>query len=55
MTLPSSPSPFRPAVRVGNLLFVSGQASTDDTTLTGCLARLPFEIDCVAVVPEDSR
>jgi 2-iminobutanoate/2-iminopropanoate deaminase len=111
-----SPLPFSPATRVGNLLFVSGQASTDQdgnvisdsfesefrrtmenlrkilkaagadfdkvcqvkgyvknaadlplynqlyreyfkppyparTTLTGCLGKVLFEIDCIAVLP----
>lgn len=115
----ASPLPFSPAVQVGNLLFVSGQASTDEsgaivsdtfegefrrtmenlrrilrasgtdlnrvvqvrayirdpeelplynrlyreyftepfparTTLTGCLAAIRFEIDCVAVVGPDA-
>ena len=113
-----SPLPFSPATQVGNLLFVSGQASTDEngnivqdtfeaefrrtmeqlrrilraagsdlnrvcqvrayvknhadlplynqlyreyftppyparTTLTGCLGKVLFEIDCIAVVDGD--
>ena len=119
MTVPPSPLPFRHSVRVGNLLFVAGQASTDETgavvygtfeeefrrslenlrrvlqeagsdfgnvaqvrsyvrdaenlplynalyreyfsepypartTLTGCLAKLQFEIDCIAVMPDSA-
>jgi 2-iminobutanoate/2-iminopropanoate deaminase len=38
--MPTSHLPFSPAVRVGNLLFVSGQASVDGT---GSIIRGTFE------------